>query len=46
MLGTFIMGASFNMFYGPNNILLGGFSGIATIIRDLLSKAGINFRCQ
>ncbi len=42
LIGTFIMGAGFNIFYASNNILLGGFGGLATIISYLLSLAGIN----
>ena len=42
LVGTFVMGAGFNIFYAPNNILLGGFGGLATIISYLLSLAGLN----
>ena len=42
IFGTFIMGAGFNLFFAPNNILLGGFGGLSTIISFLLSKIGIN----
>ena len=42
ILGCFIMGIAFNIFYEPNNILLGGFGGIATIISDLLAKVNIH----
>ena len=41
-LGTFVMGAGFNIFYAPKNILLGGFGGLSTIISDLLALVGIN----
>ncbi|MBQ3494234.1 MAG: YitT family protein, partial [Clostridia bacterium] len=36
LLGTFIMGSAFNIFYSPNDIILGGFGGIATIISYLI----------
>ena len=42
LLGTFVMGAGFNIFYAPKDILLGGFGGLSTIISYLLSLAGIN----
>ena len=42
ILGSFIMGSAFNVFYQPNNILLGGFGGIATIISDLLAKVDVH----
>ena len=42
ILGCFIMGTAFNVFYEPNNILLGGFGGIATIIANLLSRINIH----
>lgn len=42
VLGCFIMGTAFNVFYEPNNILLGGFGGIATIISNLLERINIH----
>ncbi len=42
ILGCFIMGTAFNVFYEPYNILLGGFGGIATIIANLLSRINIH----
>ncbi len=42
LFATFVMGAGFNIFYAPNNILLGGFGGFSTIISYLLSQVGIN----
>ena len=41
MLGTFITAMGFKLFLTPNNIVPGGFMGIAQIIYDLL--AGIDF---
>ncbi len=41
LVGTFIMGAGFNIFYAPNNILLGGFGGLSTIISYLLSLVNL-----
>ncbi len=42
LLGTFFMGTGFNLFFAPNNILLGGFGGISTIISDLLARGNIH----
>ena len=42
LLGTFIMGSAYNMFYAPSGIILGGFGGISTIISYWLSLAGVN----
>ncbi len=41
VLGTFIMGSAYNIFYAPNDILLGGFSGIASIICHFLAMIDI-----
>lgn len=41
ILGCIIMGSSYNLFYRQNNILLGGFSGIAAVISYLLEKVNI-----
>ncbi len=42
IVGTFIMGFSYNIFLAPNKITPTGFSGIATIMSYLLGKANIN----
>ena len=42
LLGCFIMGSAYNIFYRPHDIVLGGFGGIANIIGYLLNLAGIN----
>ncbi len=42
-LGTIVMGFAFSFFLSPNNISTGGFSGLAMIINELLSKIGITF---
>ncbi len=41
LLGCFIMGSSYNIFYKPHDIVLGGFGGFASIIGYVLSKIGI-----
>lgn len=42
LIGTFIMGTGYNIFYLPNNIIPGGFSGIATIVCHFLSMVNVN----
>lgn len=42
LLGCFIMGSAYNIFYRPHDIVLGGFGGIANIIGYLLSLIGVN----
>lgn len=43
VIGCFIMGFSFSVFFEPNNISTGGFSGIAMMLNSLLHKAGLKF---
>lgn len=40
-LGAFIMGIAFKVFWIPNEIIPGGFSGLATIISKLLGDVGM-----
>ncbi len=42
LLGCFIMGSSYNIFYKSHDIVLGGFGGLSTIIGYLLSLIHIN----
>ena len=42
LIGTFVMGCAYNLFYAQQNIVLSGFGGLAMIIADWLSTAGIN----
>lgn len=41
LVGTFLMGISFSVFLSPNKISPTGFSGIASIICNLLAKSNI-----
>lgn len=41
LIGTFVMGCAYNLFYAPNNIVLSGFGGLAMLIADWLSNVGI-----
>jgi uncharacterized membrane-anchored protein YitT (DUF2179 family) len=43
VIGTIVMGFAFSVFLEPNNISTGGFSGLAMIIKALLSKVGVEF---
>lgn len=42
LIGTFLMGCAYNLFYAQQNIVLSGFGGLAMIIADWLSTVGIN----
>ena len=42
LIGTFVMGCAFNLFYAPNDIVLGGFGGLSMIISTWLAKININ----
>lgn len=42
--GTIIMGFAFNIFLIPNNISMGGFSGLSAVIGTFLSKIHINIK--
>ena len=42
ILGCFIMGSAYNIFYTPHNIVLGGFGGISNIISYLLANINIH----
>lgn len=35
VLGVFLLSAGINIFFAPNNIVMGGFSGIAIILQRL-----------
>lgn len=43
VFGCFVMGFAFSVFFEPNNISTGGFSGIAMMINSLLHKVGVKF---
>ena len=43
ILGTFIMSFGFSVFLKPNNIVPGGFMGLAQTIHDLLAKVGFTY---
>ena len=43
VIGCFVMGFAFSVFFEPNNISTGGFSGIAMMINSLLHKVGVKF---
>ncbi len=43
IIGCFIMGFAFSMFFEPNHISTGGFSGIAMMLSSLFKKAGVKF---
>ena len=42
LIGTFVMGCAYNLFYAQQNIVLSGFGGLAMIIADWLSVVNIN----
>lgn len=41
ILGTFIMGCAYNLFYASQNIVLGGFGGLSILISNWLSNIGV-----
>lgn len=41
LIGTFIMGCAYNLFYAPLDIVLGGFGGLAMLISGWLESAGV-----
>lgn len=43
IIGCFIMGFAFSVFFEPNKITTGGFSGIAMMLSSLFQKAGVKF---
>ena len=43
MIGTFIMAFGYIVFLSPNNIVPGGFTGVARIIHDLLAQVGFDY---
>lgn len=43
VIGCFVMGFAFSVFFEPNHLSTGGFSGIAMMINSLLHKAGVKF---
>lgn len=43
IVGCLVMGFGFSVFFEPNNITTGGFSGIAMMINSLLQRAGVKF---
>lgn len=43
IVGCFVMGFAFSVFFEPNNITTGGFSGISMMINSLLQSAGVKF---
>lgn len=45
VVGCFVMGFAISIFFQPNDLSTGGFTGIAMIINTLLHKAGVTFNC-
>ncbi len=43
VIGCFIMGFAFSVFFEPNHLSTGGFSGIAMMLNSLLHKIGVKF---
>ena len=43
VIGCFIMGFAFSVFFEPNHLSTGGFSGIAMMINSLLHRIGVKF---
>ena len=43
LLGTFVMAFGYVIFLAPNNIVPGGFMGIAQILHDVLAGIGFNY---
>lgn len=43
VLGCFVMGCAYNLFYAPNQIVLGGFGGLSMLISYWLLGVGVSF---
>lgn len=43
VFGCFVMGFAFSVFFEPNNISTGGFSGIAMMLSSLFRRMGVKF---
>ncbi|MBQ8748866.1 MAG: YitT family protein [Clostridia bacterium] len=41
LLGTFILGCAYNLFYAPNDIVLGGFGGLSMLISGWLETVNL-----
>ncbi|MGN1227710.1 MAG: YitT family protein [Christensenellales bacterium] len=41
LIGTFVMGCAYNLFYASSNIVLGGFGGLSMLISSWLENIGV-----